>query len=344
MTRATDVAVLIATYNRARLLGETLDVLAASQPTGHRWEVVVVDNNSTDATRQVVEARTRAYPVPLRYVVETTQGRSAALNRAISATSAPLLLFTDDDVRVSPGWVGAGARALAQGEDYVGGPVRPIWEAPPPRWLDLTRSDLWGTIAILDYGPHAFDFEARCRVPLGANMGVRRSLLQRAGCFRIDLGRTAGRRVLGQEVPELLARARATGLHGRYVPEMVVEHHVPAARLTRGYFARWWFGKGYSKAIFEAMQPITELGLDLRTVPHLCGVPRFMIADGLRDALACLRAIAAGQPAEQMRRAMRLAYLAGYWTARGWRRPAYPAALPYPSAVERASSIAAGLL
>ena len=85
----------------------------------------------------------------------------------------------------------------------------------------------------------------------------------------------------------------------------ILDHHVPAARLTRGYFRRWWFGKGYSKAVFEAAQPITELGLDLRTVPHLGGVPRFMIVDGLRDALACLRALAAGQPEKQMRRAMR---------------------------------------
>jgi glycosyltransferase involved in cell wall biosynthesis len=344
MTRATDVAVLIATYNRARLLGETLDVLAASQSSGYRWEVVVVDNNSTDNTRQVVEERQRAYPVPLRYLIETTQGRSAALNTGIAETSAPLLLFTDDDVRVAPEWLGAGARALARGADYVGGPVRPIWEAPPPRWLDLNRSDLWGTIAILDYGAQSFEFQERRRVPLGANMGARRSLMQQTGGFRTDLGRSAGRRVLGQEVPELLARARAAGLRGRYVPEMAVDHHVPAARLTRRYFWRWWFGKGYSKAIFEAAQPITELGLDLRTVPHVGGVPRFMIVDGVRDILACVRATARGQVEERMRRAMRLAYLLGYLRARGWRRPDYPASLPFPSAVEPASSIAAGLL
>jgi hypothetical protein len=341
MTRARDedkgmngtvkVAVLIATYNRARLLGETLDVLAQSRTDpGVPWEVIVADNNSTDDTRAVVASRQATYPVRLVYVAERHQGRSAALNTAIGSTPAPLLLSTDDDVRVDPGWLLAGARALEQGADYVGGPVAPIWEAAPPAWLDLTRGDLWGTIAILDYGPDSFAFEHRRRVPLGANMGFRRTLVDRIGGFRVELGRSNGRRVMGQEVPELLARARAAQLHGLYVPEMRVEHHIPAARLTKQYYRRWWMGKGYSKAILDAGQPVTEKGLDLRTVPHLGAIPRFMLSDACRDVIALLKAIATGDVCERARREMRLAYLAGYLRARGVRhRPAYtPPALP----------------
>jgi glucosyl-dolichyl phosphate glucuronosyltransferase len=320
----TQIAVLIATYNRAGLLGETLDVLAASRTSsGLRWEVVVVDNNSTDGTRLAVESRQASYPVPLRYLVERVQGRSAALNTAIAATAAPLLLFTDDDVQVDAGWLDAGARALEQGADYVGGPVSPIWETPPPAWLDLTRSDLWGTVAILDYGGEPFPFEDRCLVPLGANMGFRRSLIDRIGGFRADLGRTNSRRPLGQEVPELLGRARAAGLHGMYVPAMRVRHHIPAARLTRGYFRRWWSGKGYSKATLESGQPITELGLDLRMVPHIGGVPRFMLSDALRDLTALAVALLTGNGSERARREMRLAYFAGFARARRFERPGY---------------------
>jgi glucosyl-dolichyl phosphate glucuronosyltransferase len=323
MTTCT-VAVLIATYNRARLLGETLDVLARSTVSeGLRWEVVVVDNNSTDDTRAVVESRRAAYPVPLTLLVERVQGRSAALNTAIAATDAPLLLLTDDDVRVDPGWLVAGTRALEQGADYVGGPVAPIWETPPPAWLDLARSDLWGTIAILDYGPEPFAFEDRRLVPLGANMGFRRSLVERAGAFRADLGRTNSRRPLGQEVPELLMRARAAGLRGCYVPAMHVSHHIPAVRLTRTYFRRWWTGKGYSKATLEAAQPLTELGLDLRSVPHVGGVPRFMVGDALRDIAGYVASLVNGNAVERARREMRLAYFAGFARARGFGRPSY---------------------
>ena len=102
-----------------------------------------------------------------------------------------------------------------------------------PVWLDLRRGDLWGTIAIQDHGPQSFVYEDRQRVPLGANMAATRGLFERIGVFRGDLGRSSGKRVMGQEVPELLARARAAGFRGVYQPAMHVAHHVPAARLTR---------------------------------------------------------------------------------------------------------------
>jgi glucosyl-dolichyl phosphate glucuronosyltransferase len=319
------VAVLIATYNRAALLRDTLQVLAASQVhRSTRWEVVVIDNNSTDATPSVVASMQQRFPVRLSYLKESQQGRSAALNAGIAATTAPLLLLTDDDVRVDAGWLEAGVRVLASGADYVGGPVAPRWETPPPSWFDLEHSDLWGTLAILDYGDEPFDFDDRKRVPLGANMGLRRSLVERVGGFRVDLGRTSARRLLGQEVPELLSRARAAGLHGSYVPEMRVEHHVPAARLTRDYFRRWWTGKGYSRALLEAMQPVTELGLDLRTVPHIGAIPRFVLTDALRDLRSYATAAFSRRRIDQVRHEMRLAYFIGFVRARGvWRRPRY---------------------
>jgi glycosyltransferase involved in cell wall biosynthesis len=321
-----DVTVLIATYNRAGLLGETLDVIAQSEPPASRsWEVVVIDNNSRDRTRDVVESRRQSYPVPLRYLFESRPGRSAALNAAHRATTAPLILYTDDDVQVAPRWLSTGTEALAEGWDYVGGPVDPLWEAPRPEWLHRT---LHGTIAILDYGTSRFVFEDRQRVPLGANMGVRRDLLDRIGGFREDLGRSNGKKILGQEVPDLLARTRAIRGRGLYLPEMRVEHHVPASRLTKSYFRRWWYGKGMSKAALELNQPLTELGLDLRSEPHIGPVPRFMLGNVVRDAIGYGRELLTGHPAERFRHEMMLAYAAGYMAARGvtWKRPEYRSA------------------
>ncbi len=156
-----DATVLICTYNRADLLGDTLDSLARSRVNDLQWDVVVVDNNSTDATRDVVVSRIDGFPVQLRYIFEPRQGKSIALNTGLAATDAALILFTDDDVRVSEGWVESCCRPMIDDPsiDYTGGPVMPMWERPCPPWLDERRSDLWGTLAILDYGPDRFVFE-----------------------------------------------------------------------------------------------------------------------------------------------------------------------------------------
>jgi glycosyltransferase involved in cell wall biosynthesis len=330
MTRR--ASVIIPTYNRASLLRETLERIASLRPYAIDWDVVVVDNNSTDATRETVGDLRRHYPVPLEYVFEPRQGRSWALNAGIDRSSAPALLFTDDDVIVGDDWLNAAIDPLTPpkndaGISYTGGPVRPIWEAPRPAWLAAHRSDLWGTIAILDYGREPFVFEERRRVPLGANMAVSRSLFERIGRFDGRLGRTGtGKHVLGQEVPEFLARSRAYGARGLYVPAMTVDHHVPAQRLTKEYFRRWWYGKGMSRAELDRLQPVTELGVDLNKVRHLANVPVFMLRTALGDVLGWIGSTLRIDPEERFRHEMMLCYFAGYFTARQRRpRPLRPA-------------------
>jgi len=312
--------VLIATYNRAPFLDRTLDSIRALRvAAGRRWEAVVVDNNSTDGTRAVVERHARDFPVPLRYLFEPRQGRSSALNTGIAAAGGDVIAMTDDDVRVEPEWLDAACDALDGGTErlgYAGGPVRPMWESPPPPWLDLTRGDLWGTIAIQDHGDRPFVYEAARKVPLGANMAAKRELFAAAGTFSANLGRTSGRLLLGQEVPELLIRARAAGFRGLYVPAMQVHHHIPASRLTRGYFRRWWFGKGVSRAALDRLQPVTELGLDLRVTPHVLGLPRYMYGSAIRDAARLALGALRGRAAEAFRHEMMLAFFAGYARAR----------------------------
>lgn len=320
--RTLDASVLIATYNRARLLDETLTWLARMPVTaGRTWEVLIIDNNSSDDTRAVVERHIATFRVPLRYIFEGRQGRSSALNTGIAQARGRVLAFTDDDVRVQPAWLDAACDLLLNdraGVHYSGGPVRPIWEIPAPRWLDLTRGDLWGTIAIQDHGATAVRYEEARKVPLGANMAVRAEVFDAVGGFRPDLGRAGGRLVLGQEVPEWLMRARGAGFGGMYVPAMEVHHHIPAARLTPRYFRRWWFGKGVSRAALERLQPVTELGIDLRHTPHILGVPRFMYGSALRDVLGVVKEVAARRPEAAFRHQMMLAFFAGYVTAR-WR-------------------------
>ncbi|MCU1385817.1 MAG: hypothetical protein JWL71_4514 [Acidobacteria bacterium] len=310
---AYDATVLICTYNRAALLAETLDSLAGCSSSPVRWNVIVVDNNSDDGTRDVVTSRIGGYPVALEYLFEAQQGKSHALNAGLNATTAAIVLFTDDDVRVPEGWIDASCAAMLEEPsiDYTGGPVYPIWECPCPSWLNQRRSDLWGTLAILDYGPERFIFEEQRRVPLGANMAVRRSLIDHVGGFDPQLGRR-GNSLLGQEQAEFFCRTRAAGARGLYEPAMGLQHHVPAARLTKDYFRRWWFWKGVSKSRLERRHPVTELGIDLREVPTIAGVPRFMFGSALRDAVRWVGASVTRNTVERVRREMRLCYFAGY--------------------------------
>src|SRR5829696_8927692 len=113
-------SVIIATYNRAEELVKTLDSLKNLESTG-AWEVIIVDNNSSDNTREVVLGRVESFPIPLRYVMEKEQGRSAALNAGIRAAQGEILAITDDDVRVDPHWLKNAEDALdTLGCDYVG--------------------------------------------------------------------------------------------------------------------------------------------------------------------------------------------------------------------------------
>ena len=321
--RLLTATVLVCTYNRAELLREMLESLRKTE-TARQWAVVIVDNNSGDHTRAVVESMVPHFPVPLVYLFEERQGKSHALNTGIGVATGEVVVFTDDDVRVGPGWLDAACTELDRNPelDYTGGPVRPIWGAPPPAWLDQHRGDLWGTLAILDYGDRGFVFEERQRVPLGANMAVRRRLIERIGGFDAELGRR-GRSLLGQEQAEFFARGRTYGARGVYVPAMELHHHVPRERLTKRYFRRWWFWKGISRARVDSMHQRTELGIDLREVPYLFHVPRFVWGLLLRGAVRWLTALPSRERRNAMRYEMQCAYALGYvracWSRRSRR-------------------------
>lgn len=328
--------IVISTFNRAALLARTLESLAAL-PAGvpAPWDVLIVDNNSTDDTPAVVARAAAAFPVPLRSLFEPRPGKSIALNTALAATPAAVIVFTDDDVRVPAHWLAAAVTPLleAGGPDYTGGPVRPWMETSPPPWLDLSGK-LSAPLAIVDYGSERCVFEERGAIPLGVNMAVRHSLIDRIGGFSPELGRI-GQSLLGQEQAEFFHRSRAAGATGLYLPEMWVEHFVPAARVTAGYFVRWWYWKGVSQQRWHAMHGATETGVDLSRTRRLLGVPLYILRGLMRDAAGLVRGLVRGARSEAIVSGCGLAYAAGYaretWSGRHKKRagrddsqPAHP--------------------
>ena len=317
--RPLSVTVLICTFNRAALLARTLEYLARMAEPPGGWEALIVDNNSTDRTAETVAEASRSFPVALRYLQEPRQGKSFALNRGLSAITSGIVAFTDDDVEMSSEWLTQAAAPLLSDPslDYTGGPVRAIWGAPRPRWLPAENCNLWGTIAVLDYGPAPFVFEDQGRVPIGANMAVRRASIVRAGLFNVTLGR-AGRSLVGQEQAEFFCRTRQLGMRGLYVPAMALHHNVPASRLTRRYFRRWWYSKGISRARLHELHPQAEPGLDMRHVSRIAGVPRFALGELRRSSATWCGSVLLGDAIETAEREMMVAYSAGY-ALESWR-------------------------
>ena len=329
--------VLITTYNRAQLLDQTLRYMARIE-CGDPWEVIVVDNNSTDETRTIVERAQPASSVPLTYLFEPVQGKSAALNTGIRASRGSIIVMTDDDVAPEPDWLercGEGFDRFAC--DYVGGKVLPMWEEQPPSWLPNRRGQHWAVLALLDFGPEPLEVGRNgVRWPLGANLAARRDAFDRAGWWDNDFDRQ-GNSLRGQGQREWCLRARAAGLHGYYLPDMVVHHHVPKERLDKRYFRRWSYWNGVSRAILYDklavdMESPDDSPLDFSTVPHLAGVPRYMWRTAAAVAVRMFLARLRRDEIDEFEQEMRLWFFAGIvrqrWDDRhGVRRsPVYAAA------------------
>jgi len=271
-------SIVICTYNRARLLRETLAaVQAMTPPPSCAVEIVVVDNNSTDDTPAVIAEAGNRGPFPIVSLKERQQGKSFALNLALAHATGDVLALTDDDVLPSPDWIERIVEAFrTQPVTFVFGKVLPRWsQVPPPELLTPRAQDIWGPLAIVDYGDTPTAYPAGTtnqRLPVGANLSFARAALVAIDGWRTDLGKVDNTLLSGED-HEIFMRLRRWGLYaGVYDPRITVRHYVPPERLTRRYFRRWFFWHGKTQALMlDDLYP----ELDMSRVPRIAGVPRF---------------------------------------------------------------------
>jgi glucosyl-dolichyl phosphate glucuronosyltransferase len=241
---ACDVSIVISTYNRCDTLEGALQSVLGQDAGLVTYEIIVVDNNSTDRTREVVDAVSARGHGHLRYLFEGRQGLSHARNAGIAQARAPIIAFTDDDVRVASDWVVNIKRAFdAHPEvDYVGGRVLPRWPTAPPTWL--TR-DHWSPMALSDYGDAPMYVNAEAPVCLvGANLAFRRDVFARVGLFQPDFQRVKDG-IGSTEDHELQLRLWHARRQGMYVPALVVTAEVEPRRMSKEYHRRWHTGHGH---------------------------------------------------------------------------------------------------
>ncbi len=256
--------VILCTFNRCRSLPKALESLAVSEvPEEIGWEILVVDNNSSDQTREVVEDFSRRYPGRFRYIFEPHPGKSFALNRGIEEAKGEVLTFTDDDVSVEPMWLQNLTASLNDGE-WAGAGGQTVLAHPfsPPNWLTLAGPDNLGYVLapLFDLGPQECELR---EAPYGANMAFRKTMFEKHGLFRTDLGPRPGDEIR-EEDTEFGRRLLVAGDRMRYEPSAIVYHPIPEERVRKSYFLARFFDTG--RAILRG----SETGPDILGISRRC--------------------------------------------------------------------------
>jgi len=234
-----DISIIIPTHNRAALIEEAVrSAVGMDYPPG-RYEVIVVDNASTDSTPEVVKnLQNNTNGRSLHYVREEQLGLHHARHAGARAARGEVLVFTDDDASFDLGWLKAYSDAFEEHPEMVaaGGPVRPVWENAPPRWFvdymerEFRDSKMFGILSLMEphdkfcLGPEAFFW--------GVNMAIRRDVLFKVGGFNPE---AFGNTWLGDGESGLDRKLRERGMLVGYVPEAIVYHHISAQRMTVEY-------------------------------------------------------------------------------------------------------------
>jgi len=240
-----DVSVVICTWNRARSLDRTLTALHRLRiPDACQWELLVVDNNCTDATGAVLERH--AGVLPLVQLTERRPGLSHARNAALREVKGRYVLWTDDDVVVDEGWLAAYVAAFRRwpAASVFGGRILPAFEVPPPTWLAQNLDWLGNCYALRDFGD-AERILGPKENPFGANMAFSAEALG-SEPFDPALGRREGL-LRGGEETAVINRLRSAGAEVVWVPASRLRHALPAERLTLAYIREYHRGQGLTR-------------------------------------------------------------------------------------------------
>lgn len=300
---APDVTVLIPTRNRAAELDRALASLA-QQDTGGAcsFEVLVVDNGSTDGTRGVVErwAERTTSAVRHRYLYEPTEGQVHALNAGVREAEGAYVAFLDDDERASSRWLRTFWGCVsAEYADAVTGRMMPIWETAQPTWI---TARLMGTLGCPSMGTHRLalteDWEYWW---CGGNAIVRRAMIHRVGGFNPQMPR-------GHDT-DLAYRLAQAGARMFYEPEAVAYHRIPRERLTPAYLRHWHVETGRCWAYRFPWKPHHRLTV----------MPLWWYRQQARFAVRFLKDGLSRNPSDRLWYRLRLLYAMATWQER-WRQ------------------------
>jgi glycosyltransferase involved in cell wall biosynthesis len=302
-----DFSVIVCTYNRASNLPRCLGALARQRNTaGIEWEVQVVDNNSSDDTRGMVERLGRELPITVRYAHELQQGLNYARNKGIRESLGTYFAYVDDDIQVSDDWLASlYGNFVANDADAVGGRIHLDPSVKLPGWIhdDATK----GFLGFQDFGDESFRMDGKRRYPYGGNMAFHRRVVERIGYFNPLLGRKGS----GHKRSELFKGAETDYFHRLadcgeevrifYEPQAIVYHQVQPFQLQKKYFRTIHSNAGYQRAYYD----------DCRFEHTILGVPRYLYPMLLSNVGRYLKELVAQGPDMAFRQQMTVGHMVG---------------------------------
>lgn len=276
-----EVSVVICTYNRAESLKRTLNsILTMSVPEELLWEIIIVDNNSSDNTKDAAEEFRARSGLNVLYVFEREQGLSHARNRGIREAKGEIIAFTDDDVVVDGNWlVNVHEAFRVHNPAVMGGKVLMQGELAMPKWFSKAVSVPLGGF---DVGNNIIiaDSEYSGLVGIGANMSFKREIFDTIGFFRTDLGRKGNKLGMGEET-ELYWGIRNRGEKCMYYPSAIIHHCVDSRKMSKSYIRRWFFRIGEWRCF-------SDMFLRKDTGKTIVGIPRIKYRTAFRNLLGLL--------------------------------------------------------
>ncbi len=240
------ISLIICTYNRDKYIYDVLKSLAENDFPTEKYEIVLINNNSTDKTElECTRFKTDFSKINFRYFIETNQGISYARNRGVAESSGEIICFIDDDETVKPDYLQVIYDFFNNYPDAAlcGGPVEPVYEAEKPSWLSYFTLRL-----ITGY----YNKGNRIKIVSGkdypgtGHASLRKDLFNKYGLFNTDLGRK-GSDLLGAEDKDFFLRVIEAGEKCYYLPEAIIYHHIPAEKLTEEFFNRLTYSIGVSE-------------------------------------------------------------------------------------------------
>ncbi len=243
MRRFVMLSVIVPTLIRQQSLRRTIQSLRGQTLPADQFEILVVDNGSTDDTLMLVEELDRSVGKQIQLLREPCLGLHNARHAGARAAKGDILVFTDDDATFDPDWLRAYADTFECHPEMVaaGGPVRPLWEVPPPEWVVKFMGDSreFGILSLMEpYEDFRLDTNGYF---YGVNMAIRRSVLFAVGGFNPE---SFGEVWLGDGESGLNCKLWARSMSIGYIPNAIVYHHIPAERMTVSYFRRRMANQG----------------------------------------------------------------------------------------------------